>query len=299
MIKFSHVLYPTDLSHASRPALRHAAAVARWYEASLTVLHVVPTFEPIAVPSETTGAPGSQVEPPSQAEVEAAVRRSLPADTIEGLDVRVVAAAGDPVKVIVEHARSSSADLVVMGTHGRSGFRRLVSGSVTESVLGAAPCPVLTVPPHADGDATPHATFRRLLCATDFSPASKRALTVGLDLARQSNGRVTVLHTWHVEDEPRVHAYVGDIRHQLEERARAALHDLVAAEPQTWCDIDEIVAMGSASHEILRVAAEQASDLIAMGAQSHHGLGLTLVGSTTQHVVRAAECPVLVVRGPQ
>lgn len=299
MVTFTHVLYPTDLSDASRPALRYAAAVARWYDARLTVLHVVPTFDAIAVPSDTVGAPGPVVQPPTRDEVEAEMRLSMPDHALDGIDARVVAESGDPVRVIAEHARALAVDLLVMGTHGRSGFKRLVSGSVTESVLRTAPCPVLTVPPHIATGAPADAVFGRILCATDFSPASTRALVIGLDLARQSNGRVTVVHAWHVDDEPRVHAYAGDLRRQREEQARADLHALVSAEPQTWCDIEEVVVRGRAPDEILRVAGEQASDLIVMGAQSHSGVGLALVGSTTQHVVRSAACPVLVVRGAQ
>jgi len=80
MVTFTQVLYPTDLSEAARPAARYAAAIARWYGARLTVLHVVPTFEPIPIPSDRTGAATTLVQPPARDSVEADVRRALSAD---------------------------------------------------------------------------------------------------------------------------------------------------------------------------------------------------------------------------
>ena len=107
--------------------------------------------------------------------------------------------------VIVANARKWRADLIVMGTHGRSGFERWVLGSVTEKVLRKAPCPVLTVPPpagelHPDGSVL----FRRIVCPVDFSGASLAALAYAVKLAEESRAEITVLHVleWLVEDEP-------------------------------------------------------------------------------------------------
>jgi nucleotide-binding universal stress UspA family protein len=82
--------------------------------------------------------------------------------------------------------------LIVMGTHGTSGFQHLVLGSVTERVLRKAACPVLTVPPRAH--ATSRIPFSRLLCAIDFSESSLVALQFALSLAEESDARLTMLH---------------------------------------------------------------------------------------------------------
>jgi nucleotide-binding universal stress UspA family protein len=295
MMAFAHVLCPTDLSDTSRPALGYAAAIAHWYGARLTVLHVVPTFDAIAVAPDAAGASGPVVQPPTREEVEDEVRRTLPTEVLPGIDIAVTARAGDPTHVIADQARETGAELIVMSTHGRSGFKRLLTGSVAESVLRVVPCPVLVVPPHASSASD--ATFRRILCAVDFSPMSKHIVAVALDLGRQANGRVTVLHAWHVEDEPRVHVYAHNVRTQLEEQARDNMRTLLAGTPGTGCDIDEAVVRGTAQNEILRMAHQRSSDLIVIGAQSRSAVGLVFLGSTTQHVVRSAECPVLVVRG--
>ena len=134
----------------------------------------------------------------------------------------------------------------------------------------------------------------------DFSPSALQALGVALDLARQSDGIVTVVHAleWLAEEEPReyTHFNVPEYRQYLIDDARHRVQALVADMSQTWSAIDARVVLGRAYREILRVAADSGTDLIVMGAQGRGALGLPLFGSTTQQVVRAATCPVLIVR---
>ena len=209
--------------------------------------------------------------------------------------------AGGAAGTIVDHAVRMAADLLVVGTHGRGGFDRLLLGSVAEKVLRKAPCPILTVPPHAPSAAPEEVVFKRILCPMDFSPSALQAFGFAVDLARQANGSVTVLHVieWLAEEEPRAHAHfnVSEYRQHLTADAHARLQALLAEEPRTWCETEEAVVIGRAHREILAMAAAKEADLIAMGAQGRGGVGLALFGSTTQHVVRAATCPVLTVRG--
>ena len=302
MVTFKHVLYPTDLSDASRSAIPYAAAMARWYGAQLTVLHAVPTFEPIPIPSDRIGTPTSLVAPPTREAVEAEVRDWLGSSAFEGLKTVVLAMAGDPVRVIADECIADAVDLIVMGTHGRRGFDRLLSGSVTERVLRASPCPVLAVPPGLDIASGATAVFHRVLCPVDFSASSRRALDIALDLARQSNGTVSVITVieWLAEEEPRATAHfnVSEYRQHLLEDTRARLHALLSEEARTWCDINEIVTFGRAHRKVLRLAAEERCDLVVMGAQGRGGATLAFFGSTTPLVVRSATAPVLVVRSP-
>jgi nucleotide-binding universal stress UspA family protein len=299
MVRFQQILCPTDLSDASKPSLRYAAAVAAWYDARLTVLHVVPTFDAIQIPPGALGETVTVVYPSSRDEVIGTLRHQVEATGGTAVNPALEAEAGDALDVIVDRALSLPADLVVMGTHGRSGFNRLLYGSIAEQVLHRASCPVLAVPPHAPADAD--VTFNRILCALDFSPASLQALGFALDLARQANGKVTVLHAveWLPEVEPRVHSHfnVPEYRQHLIEDARARIKELIAGESQTWCEIEPVVTAGRAYREILRVAKDHASELIVMGTQGRGGIGLALAGSATQQVVRNAACPVLTVKG--
>jgi nucleotide-binding universal stress UspA family protein len=293
VIEFKHILCPVDFSDSCSRSLDHAVALARWYDAKLAVLHVVPAFGPMLVQGEL-GYPIQLVNPLTREETVLEMRRRLDVIGIPP-DAELTARAGNASTTIIDEAVATMADLIVMGTHGRRGFRRLLIGSVTETVLHEAPCPVLTVPPHAPADSTRVVVFRDILCPIDFSPSSLQGLEVALDLARQSNGTVRLLNVveWLAEQDPML---LPEIRRQLREDAEQRLDALVAAEPRTWCEIQSVVAFGRAHREILRAAETKPPDLIVMGAQGRGGVGLALFGSTTQQVVRGASCPVLTVR---
>jgi nucleotide-binding universal stress UspA family protein len=298
MITFTHILCPIDLSEASVRALTYATALANWYGARLEVLHVTRPPEP-----PTIAADGVVVEPGravSSEPVVAEMHRVLAQVGASAVTPELLVAGGRTHEVIVERAAAHAVDLIVMGTHGRSGFNRLLLGSVTERLLRVAPCPVLTVSAAAPAATASAVSFKRILCPIDFSPASLGALACALSLARAAGGGVTVLHAIEYLDpeEPCEHVDF-DIRQRREhfvEHARARLHALVAAEDTTWCDISEVVAVGRAYQMTLQHAAAWPADLICMGAQGTGGLELMLYGSNTQHVLRTAGCPVLTVR---
>lgn len=302
MVTFTHVLYPTDLSEASLPAFRYAVALARWYGAALTVLHVVPSFDPLPGPHVWLGDANPVLAGLPADAVCAEMARLLPMDQAEGVAVSFVARAGGTATVVVDQAVESRADLIVMGTHGRSGFNRLLMGSVAERVLRRAPCPVLTIPPAAPASAAEQPSFQRVLCPVDFSPASEQAIGFALDLARQTGGAVTLLSVveWLAEEQPVESADfdVTALREQMARKAPERIQALLAGESRTSPEVEVVVTCGRAHREVLRVAAEQQADIIVMGAQGRGGVGLALFGSTTQQVVRSAVCPVLVVHAP-
>lgn len=300
MVEFTRVLCPVDLSDLSMRALAHAAAIARWYGATLTVLHVVPSFEPRQVRTGAIGDAVQFVQPMSREEVVRQLREAVRASGLDAPHATMAAEEGDAAATIVDRAAALHADLLVLGTHGRSGVDRLLLGSVAEKVLRKAPCAVLTVPPRA-GD-TPQAPveFKSILCAVDFSPSSLLALGFALDLARQAGGRLTMLHAieWLAEDDI-ARTDVLALRDELKERARMRLREAVRGESRTWSEITETVTMGRAHREILHHAEASRADLVVMGAQGRGGAGRLLFGSTTEQVVRAAGCPLLTARAPR
>jgi nucleotide-binding universal stress UspA family protein len=302
VIEFARILAPVDLSELSVRALAHAGAIAAWYEADLTVLHVVPTFEAMEVQEGGLFAPVRVVYPVPRDQVLEQLRKALTVVSIPAGKVTLAAEAGEPAATIVDQAVATAADLVVMGTHGRSGFDRLLLGSVAEKVLRKAPCPVLTVPPNAPSSPPPAVAFRQILCPMDFSSAAMQAFGFALDLARRSNASVTLVHAleWLPEEEPLelAHYTVPEYRQAMARTARERLQALVARESGTGPDPAIVVVPGHAHREILRVAGERAADLIVMGAQGRGGPVTASFGSTTQQVVRQAPCPVLTVRGP-
>lgn len=304
MIAFNQILCPIDFSDTSARALTYAAAFATWYESQLTVLHVVPVFnEPLAV-DEATRAP----YPGSRDDIGTRLGRSIEEAGASTCNATTLAQEGHAAESIVNRATAMGADLLVMGTHGLSGFRHLLLGSVTEKVVRTANCPVLTVPPALPATTPRPVVFKNILCPIDFSPSASKALAYALELGRQANGCVEVLHAVEYMDpeeslEPSVfdpcREAVLENRHRRQRRidhARAQLHTALAGETQTWCEIKELVAVNRAYKEILQRAAASDADLIVMGAQGSGGIELMLYGSNTHHVVRAATCPVLTVR---
>jgi nucleotide-binding universal stress UspA family protein len=303
MIQIRHVLCPIDFSESSRRALEHALTLARWYGARLRALHVVPKTLP---PLSSLGVTTSQ-------SLEPAVRDRLRADLLEELrlfsppeakkvDVEAVVREGDTAAEIARETRAD-ADLVVLGSHGRSGVERGLLGSVTEKVLRKAGCPVLTVPHQAQEAArAPAPSFKRILCAIDFSDASLRALEYALSFAQEADGRVRLLHVVEgpAGEEPAGsdRLTVGEYRRSREAEARKRLETLIPQGAKEWCEPEAAIVAGTPYREILRLADEGGADLIAMGVQARGGLGALFFGSTANHVVRAASCPVLTTRGP-
>src|SRR5262245_19927539 len=171
---------------------------------------------------------------------------------------------GDPVEEIVGQARR--ADLLVLGTHGRKGFERLVLGSVTEKVLRKSPCPVLTVPRHAPGSPSGHPpAFKRILCCVDFSDSDRQALEFAPSLAMEADARLSRLHV--VEQLPEIglpdaaRFNLRSYAEYLESDARGRLLALIPEGAREWCRPEVVVVPGKAYRGILKVAEERRSDL--------------------------------------
>jgi nucleotide-binding universal stress UspA family protein len=302
MINIRRILCPVDFSRFSHHAYEQAVAMAREFGAELVALHAS-TVAPVTalVP---VGAPLALEPARLTREERGAVTAQLHDFTDEvdatGLVTRNQLVEQTPVDAILRTADEWPADLIVMGTHGRSGFERLLLGSVTEKVLRKARCPVLTVPTRVV-EARPALRFSRILCAVDFSAASLRALEYATALAAPDGPGVQALHVVEVFAEgggmrDELVLDTPDFRAGLVHHGQQQLHDAITEEMRLHCPISESVTFGKAYREILRVAAWETIDLIVLGVQGRSAADLFLFGSTTQHVVRQAECPVLTVR---
>ena len=301
-VDIRHVLCPVDFSDFSRRALDYAIAIARWYTCRLTVLYVhhVPAPSIAEFAGLATGPiEGSVLSSADSEQLREQMRGLTPTKVVENIPVEFSVAEGDVGTEIL--AEADSIDMIVMGTHGRSGFDRLVIGSVTEKVVRRSPCSVMTIPYGSPGtiSAIP-VLFHHILAPVDFSDASLRALTYALSLAQEADAHLTLLHVTHIprelakwaDEDPEGRAYVDTWKAY----ARIQVRPLVSDDARVYCHVDERVEAGEAHREILRVAAEQPSGLIVAGA---HGAGVVkrlFLGATTQHLVREATCPVLIVR---
>jgi nucleotide-binding universal stress UspA family protein len=306
MVALKHVLCPVDLSELSIRALTCAGRISDWYQSQLIVLHVVPAFEPMEVAPAALFDRVQFIYPMTQEQIEERLKDAMRNAGVTADGARVVATAGEPSHVIVNEALATGADLVVVATHGRTGWDRLMLGSVAERVLRRAQCPVLTVPPPAKALADAHTpaqmTIRSVLCPVDFSAAALEAVEFAMDVANRANASVTFLHVieWLAEEDPRQtsHVAVPEFRQSLLQNAREQLDALVARQQPLERGVKMEVAAGRAHRQIARVASDMKADLIVLGAHGRGGPPLAALGSTSEQVVRAAPCPVLTVRSP-
>jgi nucleotide-binding universal stress UspA family protein len=142
MVNISRILCPVDFSTFSRHALDYAVGIARWYNAGITALHVIPPISAFAPPTGEGLYPPLVFSPSDLQQYRDELAAFAAASGVAALDTEVTE--GSVAGEIVRFVKELPADLVVMGTHGRSGFERLMLGSVTEKLLRKAPCPVLT-----------------------------------------------------------------------------------------------------------------------------------------------------------
>jgi nucleotide-binding universal stress UspA family protein len=297
MADITRILCPIDLSPASLRALEHALALARWYRATLVAFHV---FSPQPLPMATEFGGYVPAPPPrDEQEIIEEVRRFAP-PVAGSIPFEIVVREGNPVNEIVGQVEEMPADLLVLGTHGRSGFERLFLGSVTEKVVRKVACPTLTVPPHDKVPAEP-VSFKKILCPVDFSPTSTRALEYAVSLAKESDARLMVLHV--------LESYVDAVKlsevsqftlPEFEQHRRTDAADrlraMIPANAREWCTPEELVITGKPHREIVRVAADTDADLIVMGVHGRGAVDLMVFGSATNEVLRAASCPVLTLR---
>jgi nucleotide-binding universal stress UspA family protein len=296
MIRIGRILCPTDFSECSARALHQAIPVARYYQADLTALHVI---APVAGPTYLDYVKPSLLDPKAREHAVDTLGEFVAPARAAGVRTNAMVRDGGPAREILAAAEALPADLIVMGTHGRSGFNRLMLGSVTEKVLRQASCPVLTASREDRAFSGP-APFKRILCATDFSPAAESALQYALSLVQEAHGTLILLHV--VEDvperelrrhAPEVPAFWRGQSDDAWRRLRAAI-----AASRDWCQTEEVVRFGQPAEEILRVADAREAQLIVLGMHGRSALDRMLFGSSAHRVVREAPCPVLTIRPP-
>jgi nucleotide-binding universal stress UspA family protein len=300
-MNITRILCPTDFSEASAQAIDLAITLARWYKARVAALHVI---EADAVAPDVVASSTGPLDEAELNTVRSATAAHFAAAASVGVGVDVYVEVGSAAARILDRSATLPADVIVMGTHGKSGFQHLVLGSVTERVLRRAVCLVLTVPPRAH--MTSRVPFQRLLCAIDFSESSMAALQLAVSLATESDARLTMLHVlewpWHEPPSPEPEDLPAEQRAALAEyrryREKMALMRLEALANGTSLSPAPTtrVSHGKPYLQILDAASNEGSDLIVMGVHGRNPFDMMMFGSTANQVVRQASCPVLTLR---
>jgi nucleotide-binding universal stress UspA family protein len=191
-------------------------------------------------------------------------------------------------------------DIIVMGTHGRTGLQRLLLGSVTERVLRRSNAPVLTVPPGFHSEGNDSLTLASVLCAVDFSEPSARAVDIAASIAAAGRARLVIAHALEWSEELDTIPNAG--RSSLpssEDDAIARIGELVTNDIRIRCAPEILIGYGQRAEELLRFARERDVDLVVLGIQRRNPIDLAVFGSTAQRLIRDGAFALLTVRALQ
>ena len=269
------ILVPTDMSEPAAHALRYASALGERLGAHLLVIHADAFIPPTNFSANTAG-----VFHLSQDAMMVTAREDLRKHAEQNIrsrvpyDLRVIN--GEPLDAIQMQVRESGADLVVMGTHGRTGVSRLVFGSVTEAVMRVVPVPVIAVNPTAADSAE----VTTVLCPVTFTAACREALRHAAGLAHDGGASLILLRA--ADDDP-AHMGVDELKQ---------LHRWMPPELADRCEMK----VGSAADEaaqIVAAAKKVRAQLIAFGVPSGRDARTSVLGTIAERVVQQSGCPVL------
>jgi nucleotide-binding universal stress UspA family protein len=272
-VSIQNVLFATDLSQASAPAIVYVLEIARLYGAKICAVHV------------KTGEWDKLQEQESDR-----LRELLKGVPHEFLVVpggpTALKESGDTPTTLLGLVGTKNIDVIVVGTHGRSGLGRVLVGSVAETIVREAPCPVLTVGPRLMFEPKWALKIREVLYATDLTPSSEGALQYAISLAQENKARLTILN---VIPKPKAGEVVSTLRR---------VEELVPPEKELGSQPNCIVETGDPAEKILDMAGWYKADIIVLGIRPHSvGAATHLLRPTAHRVIAGATCPVLTVRG--
>jgi nucleotide-binding universal stress UspA family protein len=298
----TRILVPTDFSACALRAEDYALLLAKPCAATVDLLHVAEF-----VPGMDLDYPVNKMYLESlQREGRVALEKAEARLAAERLTAHSHQEIGIPGYWISQKARQLKSDLIVMGTHGRTGLQHVLLGSTAERTMRFAPCPVLAVrvsdeveTGQSSGKAEPP-SLRKILVPVDFSDCSLEAVEYAANLAAQFSGSVTLLHVLEPVayglDFTLVHA---DDPARTKIRIQGQMAEMAAALQQKKVTSASQVIGGLPIDGILRSADALNSDLIVMGTHGRRGVSHLLLGSVVEGVVRRAPCPVLAVKSPK
>jgi len=297
-----NVLFATDFSATSDAALPYATAICRHFGSTLHAAHVLSDAGLLMMTGGVDYVSMSTIYEDAHTEAKEKLEQISP--FLEGIPHRNHVRHGQVWKNLAGVIAENQIDLIVVGTHGRTGLGKLLLGSVAEDILRHATCPVLTVGPQVSGrnklpilqhrgrDLAPvELDLRQIVFATNFAEEAPRIAQVAISLAAEFHARLTLMHV--IENYTQLGSHPGPIEDGVHQ-----LQTLVPANSDLHYAPETVLEFGSSAERILKVAADRESDLIVLGARTSTEVGTThLPWSTAHHVIAQAHCPVLTIRG--
>ncbi len=303
-IAFKHILVATDFADASERALDFAVAVARRYVAKLSVVHAIPGEPHDRIPIDLI--------PPELdrrgLEAEGQLKHLEDEFRLDGIDYKLILERGNVWDVIAADIQRENIDLLVLGTRGRGGLRKLALGSVAEQVLRMARCPVLTVGPKVTAALSGAMAFKRILFATDFGPASECAFPYALSMAMDYEAKLFMLHMLSPMPAgdlgPAAYgpsAYAADDftnwQRTMRDRSIKKLEKLIPDDARLSVEPNYLVSTDYPAEGILDAAARNDVQLIVLGTNrtALPRVAAHMPWVLTHEVICGAHCPVLTI----
>lgn len=279
-----NLLVATDFSDASARILNYATGIARRYHSRICLFHWLdPAAYSLAGPDAV--ACGLDAAWRDVKALEAGLHRQDPTEDLR--TETLVEQAAELSEILPSMVRDQKIDLIIVGTHGRTGFKRLVLGSIAEKIFRAALCPVLTIGPHVQRPRIVTEAPETILLATDFSPASGVIDRLSISLAYQSRARLTILDlNLHCSAQPSTEALRDAwLRTRLTELQIPSENLLPRPE---WIELD-----GPRVEGALRMAEDRKTDLIAFTVSAPYGFRTRIEETDAYRFMSEAPCPVL------
>lgn len=294
-VQLKNIICATDFSDLSNRAIPYGVALAKEFEAKLYVCHV------IGLPS--TAIYGEILLDPTDQQRKAFDYAREQFDQLIGkqpIGWEALITTGHSADEIKRLAQEKSADLVIAATHGRSGLKRLVLGSVTERLMRILSCPLFIVPDpksEADNDRNRTLRFQRILIGCDFSADADLALQQGLSMAQEFQSELILAHviekSVYQNSINKLSEHTYEFKPVLRNHLKEKLAGLIPKDALNWCSHDVILLDGQPDEELTRYAESHNIDLIVLGVRGQRLVEKLFVGSTTDRVVRRSPCPVL------
>lgn len=287
-IELKNVLFATDFSWAANAAIPYVNEIAEHFGSHVIAAHIRP---PVVNPMTYPTSWPVYIE---AAEAENKKHRAELCAQIPG-DTEVIIEEGDVRTNLPALIEKKKVDLLVMGTHGRTGVPRFVLGSVAEEIFRRVTCPVLTIGPNSMSAAVKPGEFREIVFATDFNPGSMAAFPYALSLAQEFQAELTLLHVIP-EPKPGELVSASDVEAAAEHRLRM----LIPEEAESWCRAKFVVERGEIGEKVLDLAKRRKADVIVLGVSEEKGVpgaSTHLPIAVAHSIVAHAICPVLTVRG--
>ncbi len=299
-VEFRRILCATDLSESSKTVVGYGSAIAKAFGSKLYGAYVVEVPVP-AAPAAAQALSTDQIM-----EIADAGSESLSS---------LLAGKADETEAVVRHGRAAETladlaaelkiDLAVTATRGLSGLRRLVLGSVTERLIRIVCCPLLIVTAKGSGEKkVPEGAWHpeRILVGCDFSPDSRRALETAFSLAQEFEAELHLVHViepFAYRDMLLPESTSNTLKERITPEMHQRLKEIAPEEAETWCSVQTACLSGRPHDELIRYGRRRRMDLIVLGVRGRSLMESLMLGSTTDRVIRQADCPVLSVCPPR